>query len=660
MPGWAMKPDLETQPILKHETEETVNDFESDLAEDDDGMSFRPRSPLSSSTVIMRSIKWLIKHMEHGHIDLEPDYQREVVWTGDRMTGLINSLMENFYIPPIILSKHSTEDNKHILVCVDGKQRLSSVRAFVQGIIPCSDYRGERWWFRDISTGGKRKVLSEGIQNEFLKKDFVSFQFTDLSPQQEEDVFSRVQMGVQLTAAERIRASTGPWQELSRMFVEDFSVVLSLLKDRTRAKDFQLVLSCFSQILEVQHPSAPNGVPILRTNYPVLPKLLKHRDALDYGVKSHLASVFTTFRELVEEDPDVFTNADKRLKGVQTFAPVEMVAVSVLISQYSDSRNNKLLLGDIQALRESLRENFTDLRMNHPLWKHCWEYIDDLEKIRGAVDGTTYNREVEPNARGPPPVVKRGQPTARTEPVSVAPRSETTVTPLYKPAAVASSSSAAAAATVKPEEPPPPTPPTETNSRKRQRVDPEPGNSTHPSSRPRLEANGHQNTRSSTADPLVLEDTAAPAPTLGPKRPTPPTAVTASRPKIQMARRSRPPPGAGALPVIRSSRPGTLTPEQARQSRIAVLNGFRAPGAPVAPPPAPAAHTAVQTPAQSCPVSLSRHKKPASFPAQIDGVIDLTDDMEVEHQSLLTRFHASKTPKAPANKQNDVGSSATA
>lgn len=73
------------------------------------------------------------------------------------MTGLINSLMENFYIPPIILNKksHTVPANRPqdtVLVCVDGKQRLSSVRAFVQGLIPCHDHNDEKWYVPDDET----------------------------------------------------------------------------------------------------------------------------------------------------------------------------------------------------------------------------------------------------------------------------------------------------------------------------------------------------------------------------------------------------------------------------------------------------------------------------------------------------------------------------
>jgi hypothetical protein len=225
-----------------------------------------------------------------------------------------------------------------------------------------------------------------------LAKEFVSFEFKDLLPEQEEDLFARVQMGVQLSVAEKIRASTGPWQELARLFVDDFPTVYSLMKDRARAKDFQLTLSCFSQILETMQPTASDGIPVLKTNHNALPKLLSNKGAVDDGLKSRLASIWSTFKDLVEEDHGTFNNGTKYLRGVQTFAPVEMVAVTVLISMYSRTRNNQLLLGDIKAMREAIRENFADLRMNAPVWKFVWGFIDNLEAIRGVVDRSTVYR----------------------------------------------------------------------------------------------------------------------------------------------------------------------------------------------------------------------------------------------------------------------------
>ncbi|KAL1605397.1 hypothetical protein SLS60_004946 [Paraconiothyrium brasiliense] len=389
-------PALNTE-TLQHEDEEETQE-----------LPYRPRPPLEKPGTYLRDIGYLINAMKNDEIDVNPEYQREVVWTADRMSQLIDSLMENFYIPPIILNRQTNRDTrKSILVCVDGKQRLSSVKAFVQGIIPCQDHRGEKWWFRNAHVQGRNKnVLTEAAQREFLNKDFVTFEYTDLRPEQEEDLFARVQMGMPLSAAERMRAQTGPWQELARHFCNDFPLIYSLQKDRMRAKDFQLTLSCFSQIVEVQNPTPTDGIPLHKANHNHLPKLLKKTGSIDDDLKSHLASVWKTLQDLIELDPDTFTNADKRLKGVQTFALVEMVAVTVLISLHAETRTDRLLLEDIRSLRDDLRANFNDLRMNNYLWKAIWSFIQELDKIRPAGEDTSTQKLVAIAPSAPVPAAK--------------------------------------------------------------------------------------------------------------------------------------------------------------------------------------------------------------------------------------------------------------
>ncbi|KAF7571153.1 repeatmulti-domain protein [Pyrenophora tritici-repentis] len=371
-------------------------------SEDYDPNVYKPRPELPSSIVHLQSLRKLIVELDNGRINVDPEYQREVVWTAERMTGLIDSLMENYYIPPIILNSQSNTasgNGKDTLVCVDGKQRLSSVRAFVKGMIPCHDCRGEKWWFCDSPGARRKKVLDEKAKRIFLEKEFIIFQFKDLSLEQEEDLFARVQMGLQLSAAEKMRAKSGPWQELTKLFVQDFDLVYSLLKDRQRAKDFQLTLACFSQILEVQHPSTANGIPAFRANHSLITKLLNDSHAIDDATKSHLADVWKILQDLIQLDPNTFTNADRYLSGVQTFAPMEMVAVTTLISEYSKTRNNELLLGDIRAMRVALREHFKEMRINATMWKFIWDFIADLEAIRGAVDGSTVNRNTQQSVK---------------------------------------------------------------------------------------------------------------------------------------------------------------------------------------------------------------------------------------------------------------------
>ena len=67
----------------------------------------------------------------------------EVVWTVDKQSSLIDSIMQNIHIPPLIfctwrsllhfsaLSHNQSaamENNSDIMTCMDGKQRITSIK----------------------------------------------------------------------------------------------------------------------------------------------------------------------------------------------------------------------------------------------------------------------------------------------------------------------------------------------------------------------------------------------------------------------------------------------------------------------------------------------------------------------------------------------------
>ena len=46
---------------------------------------------------------------------------------------IIDSLFHNFYVPPVIFALVKDEDGEDTRVCVDGKQRLTSIQKFFDG-----------------------------------------------------------------------------------------------------------------------------------------------------------------------------------------------------------------------------------------------------------------------------------------------------------------------------------------------------------------------------------------------------------------------------------------------------------------------------------------------------------------------------------------------
>jgi hypothetical protein len=64
--------------------------------------------------------------IEKGQIDLEPEYQRGVVWNTSKQSAVIDSLFRNCYVPPVLFSIHTAineeGDCEELRICVDGKQ----------------------------------------------------------------------------------------------------------------------------------------------------------------------------------------------------------------------------------------------------------------------------------------------------------------------------------------------------------------------------------------------------------------------------------------------------------------------------------------------------------------------------------------------------------
>jgi hypothetical protein len=53
---------------------------------------------------------------------------------------IIDSLYHNFYIPPVIFAVMRDEDGEEVRVCVDGKQRLTSIVKFLDGHVRPSPF----------------------------------------------------------------------------------------------------------------------------------------------------------------------------------------------------------------------------------------------------------------------------------------------------------------------------------------------------------------------------------------------------------------------------------------------------------------------------------------------------------------------------------------
>lgn len=189
----------------------------------------RPLPPFVMREYTMTQILQMLKSEK---IDLNPSYQRDVVWTAKRQGGLVNSIFQDYCIPPIIFNNQTrTIDetrSREVKVCIDGKQRLSSVSRFMNAEIPCFDRKDAKWyWPQDDYVQSRRNLLTEEATSAFERKTFLCYEYKGMTLDQEHDLFERVQRGNPLTAGEKAQATQGPWQALAWSFLGEFPEVLS-------------------------------------------------------------------------------------------------------------------------------------------------------------------------------------------------------------------------------------------------------------------------------------------------------------------------------------------------------------------------------------------------------------------------------------------------
>lgn len=87
------------------------------------------RSNVIPHKTTTKSILDLKNLYAHGHLNLEPGFQRQSVWTERDRAKLIDSILRNYPLPAIVLYKRE-QDGDLVFDVIDGKQRLESIFMF--------------------------------------------------------------------------------------------------------------------------------------------------------------------------------------------------------------------------------------------------------------------------------------------------------------------------------------------------------------------------------------------------------------------------------------------------------------------------------------------------------------------------------------------------
>lgn len=346
------------------------DDFES---EDDDPNVFKIRNPISPATAKIFSTKELHDLIHEGMIDLNPSYQRDVVWPDSKQIGLIDSVFRDFYIPPVVFAVTRDDEGYEVRVCVDGKQRLTSIQKFFDGQIPHKDAKTKRlfWYTISENSRGVRNEIPERYKKEFAGKRITCVEYYNIDPGQEREIFQRVQLGMTLTAAEKLQAISSPYAEwISELEHRHVSVENGLSHvlewDTKRGRDYQNLahfIFCCDRLPTEDLPTAHK-----------LEVWLSREDAPTESFKADIERVLTDFWNLATDRKlnEGFRLITKRI------APVEFVFIGVLLYQlrgYAKEARARAIF----HLRNGIRDKFEDIRMNTKVGRALWATINSLQ-----------------------------------------------------------------------------------------------------------------------------------------------------------------------------------------------------------------------------------------------------------------------------------------
>ncbi|KAJ6566818.1 hypothetical protein B0H19DRAFT_1258003 [Mycena capillaripes] len=333
---------------------------------------YRLRHALKAPRATTYSTEALYKQIHNGDIDLEPEYQREVVWPESKQIGIIDSIYRNFYVPPVIFAVNVDDDGTETRTCIDGKQRLTSIYRFVEGLIPHKDsLTGDKFWYRDNpahSTRGVKKILPERYRRMFDNRAVVCVEYQDLTDADEREIFQRVQLGVALTPAEKLKVLATPRAQFVRTLQDDFLNNESsglggsaLAWDRSRGSDFR----CLSQTIQCIAVS-PKTTSIQATE-----KWLADPTPMAPAFAASIENTYSVFEALVR---------DPRHSSVfAKIAPIEFITVGILVHRHKSRLSLEALGKAVQAMRADVRRVHEDIRNNGKVYKTMNAFIDGYE-----------------------------------------------------------------------------------------------------------------------------------------------------------------------------------------------------------------------------------------------------------------------------------------
>ena len=201
-----------------------------------------------------RTIHNIIRRIDEKRYVMDPDFQRDFIWPGDKQSKLIESVIMRIPLPVFYLA----EDCEGRMIVVDGLQRLTTFYRFRKNELKLNLPD------RPELDGKKFDDLPPKLQNRFEDCNLVLYIIDSKVPEQARlDIFERVNGGVPLTRQQMrnclyMGQATRFLKEESRTETFLKATGRSLRRDNMRDREF-VNRFCSFQILDIEEYKTMDG-----------------------------------------------------------------------------------------------------------------------------------------------------------------------------------------------------------------------------------------------------------------------------------------------------------------------------------------------------------------------------------------------------------------
>lgn len=112
------------------------------------------------SSVLTTSLKRVYQWYKDKQVDLNPIYQRDLVWTQEQKEHyLINLFESRASIKPTVVQYYEADTNNEIYEVLDGKQRLSTLFDFIDNKISVNGL-----YFKDLHDADQKFLMNHNVK----------------------------------------------------------------------------------------------------------------------------------------------------------------------------------------------------------------------------------------------------------------------------------------------------------------------------------------------------------------------------------------------------------------------------------------------------------------------------------------------------------------